>query len=389
LESNDEISLNITTKKKQNNFSIYGKYDYRFTGNGAAKYLLNVRIEKIGGTTSGQPLFDSVYNYNDPCSSTVANALQMIEGYKDKISNIAYNVLKADVFYNQSTLKYYSLLNFYNKVKSLNSKDDLEKFLFAYNNSPINKYERNGIPEEYLLKSKNFLPYTYRRFLAKRKINSLSESQDSIYYSIKNEFQGELKDKLLVCYLYTIKSNDFGKLYSDAIATVKTPFYLGKLKENRSKLAGNQALDFSLPDTTGNMIRLSDFAGKVVLVDFWFTGCGSCYFLYRDVLSKAEEYFRNDKNVIFLSISIDRNREKWLNSVNAGKYTSPFAVNLFTQGMGPNISFIKHYSIYEFPTVMLIDQKGRIVRYNSQDLFKEVSVIDAINSILKMELSKN
>ncbi len=60
-----------------------------------------------------------------------------------------------------------------------------------------------------------------------------------------------------------------GTAASGKQATKPVPFHL---VVNTPK----NAPDFALPDSQGKLIRLSDYRGKVVLVDFWGTWCGGC-----------------------------------------------------------------------------------------------------------------
>lgn len=94
---------------------------------------------------------------------------------------------------------------------------------------------------------------------------------------------------------------------SEQLATMK--------KSMESKWVGKQAPDFSLPDPNGNMIKLSSYRGKYVLVDFWASWCMPCRGENPNVV-KAYNRFKG-KNFDILGVSLDNPGEKdeWLKAV--------------------------------------------------------------------------
>ena len=117
-------------------------------------------------------------------------------------------------------------------------------------------------------------------------------------------------------------------------------------------------------------MKLEDFKGKLVFVDFWYTGCGGCAGYFRTTLSKAEEHFSGNDNIVFVTISADTGKSLWLKGVKTGKYVSDKSINLFTEGKGDKHPAIAHYNFNSFPSLMLIDKKGRILEFNSEALAK-------------------
>ena len=79
--------------------------------------------------------------------------------------------------------------------------------------------------------------------------------------------------------------------------------------------AGGIAADFTYPDVNGKMVSLSDFKGKVVLVDVWATWCGPCRGEIPH-LKKLEEEMHG-KDVVFLGVSVDevKDKQKWLDFI--------------------------------------------------------------------------
>ncbi|MCC8173118.1 MAG: TlpA family protein disulfide reductase [Odoribacter sp.] len=144
-------------------------------------------------------------------------------------------------------------------------------------------------------------------------------------------------------------------------------FLNAEQKESISNLASklvntnpNQpAVDFTYPDKDGNMVSLSDFKGKVVLIDAWATWCGPCLgeILH---LKKLEEEFHN-QDVVFLGVSVDeqKNHGKWMKFIEDQQLKG---VQVFANGWS---KIAKDYDIKGIPRFMVIDKKGNIVDVNA------------------------
>jgi glutathione peroxidase-family protein len=127
-------------------------------------------------------------------------------------------------------------------------------------------------------------------------------------------------------------------------------------KKNR----GTVAFNFSLPDTKGKIIKLSDLKGQVVLIDLWFTGCPGCLNYSKRLETQVYPLFDNNPDIAFVSISGDRYQGIWLQSVKEGKFTRRENINLYTAGMGFTHPFTKYYNFWGGPFSLLIDRNGKI-----------------------------
>lgn len=141
------------------------------------------------------------------------------------------------------------------------------------------------------------------------------------------------------------------------------------------------AYNFSLPDTNGEIVHLNDFKGKLVFLDFWFTGCGACK-IYARTLSEVHEAFKDNPEVVFMTISIDKEPKKWKKSVEGGQYTSTEAVNLYTEGKGSAHPLIEHYDVKGYPHPIIIDQKGTIYKSSGLRLPAE-ELVAIVNKALQ------
>ena len=118
---------------------------------------------------------------------------------------------------------------------------------------------------------------------------------------------------------------------------------------------------YSFTDTAGNDVRLSDFSGKLIVLDLWYTGCSGCAYFFQQVFSDIKETFKADTNVIFLSISADQDRKQWLESVKTGAYTNDSATNLYTGGKSFYHDMLVQQNVTIYPHFQIIDQQGNVV----------------------------
>jgi thiol-disulfide isomerase/thioredoxin len=127
-------------------------------------------------------------------------------------------------------------------------------------------------------------------------------------------------------------------------------------KNNDVPTIGVRAADFAAPDLFGNAVSLSDYRGKVVLLDFWATWCGPCVSELPNVKYIYEKY--KDAGLAVIGISLDANRNDLEYFVRIADIEWP---QIF-DGKGWENDLSRLYNIYSIPTTILLDRNG-VIRY--------------------------
>ena len=133
-----------------------------------------------------------------------------------------------------------------------------------------------------------------------------------------------------------------------------------KKKSNRTNgqyAAGDEALDIVMADPDGNVRKLSDLRGKVVLLDFWASWCGPCRRENPAVVKAYEKY--NSKGFEVFSVSLDSNADKWKNAIEQDGLVWP---NHVSDLQGWKNAASREYGISSIPHTMLIGPDGIIIR---------------------------
>ena len=130
-----------------------------------------------------------------------------------------------------------------------------------------------------------------------------------------------------------------------------------KLAVDNKPKPGEQAADFTYPDIDGMELSLSSFKGTLVYVDVWATWCGPCKAEIPALKQLEADY--HDKNITFMSVSVDEDKELWQNMV---KQKQLGGVQLFANGWS---KIAKDYAIFGIPNFMLFAADGSVITTNA------------------------
>ena len=141
--------------------------------------------------------------------------------------------------------------------------------------------------------------------------------------------------------------------------------YLGELKDEidskrERKLSiinkpknGESYIDFTYENTKGEAVSLSSFRGSLVYVDVWATWCGPCKAEIPYLKTLEQDY--NEQNIVFLSVSVDTNKDQWLKMVEEEALGG---VQLWADGWS---QITKDYAIFGIPRFMLFSEDGKVI----------------------------
>lgn len=116
---------------------------------------------------------------------------------------------------------------------------------------------------------------------------------------------------------------------------------------------GKRSPGFRAPDVDGKVHTLADFRGKYVYIDMWATWCGPCK---REMpyLKALEEEFK-DAEIVFVGLSVDKDKAAWENMVRQGEL---IGVQLY---LGTGSRFQEGYRVEAIPRFILLDKEGVII----------------------------
>lgn len=134
---------------------------------------------------------------------------------------------------------------------------------------------------------------------------------------------------------------------------------------------GKQAPELAMPTPAGNLLSISSFRGKYLLVDFWASWCGPCRQENPNVV-KAFNMYKN-KNFTILGVSLDKDKEGWQKAINDDQLAWSQVSDLLYW----NSKAVEIYKFEGIPYNVLIDPQGKVIAENLRgfDLEKKLEEV--------------
>jgi thiol-disulfide isomerase/thioredoxin len=128
-----------------------------------------------------------------------------------------------------------------------------------------------------------------------------------------------------------------------------------KIQGAKAAQVEKKAKDFTQVSSTGKLVKLSDFEGKYILLDFWASWCGPCRKEHPDFVRTYQAY--KQKGFEIISISLDDKENAWLGAIAKDNMSWTNTSDL--KGFQNEVAF--DYGVQAIPANFLIDPKGNII----------------------------
>lgn len=144
---------------------------------------------------------------------------------------------------------------------------------------------------------------------------------------------------------------------SQTLEDASTASNLGGQNAQEVSAPTSAAPDFVMQDADGKSVKLSDFKGTPVVLNFWTSWCSYCKEEMPYFESAYKQYGDKIKFVMVDVVKSERNNDDGKNFIKESGYTFP--VFYETEGKAMNL-----YGLRGFPATMFIDANGNIISKN-------------------------
>ncbi len=222
------------------------------------------------------------------------------------------------------------------------------------------KYDLENLMKEYRLaettqERKDSIVAIYDRFSAEAEAitNKIVKENPLSHYSLY-KFKQDVEEMNIDS--ATVEIEKYKAI--EEFKTNKEIVYIEQIiSKNKQLQPGMPCFDFTMKDPEGNVITLSDIykKNKVTMIDFWAGWCGPCRHFNPSLVKIYDQFHKKGFEV--LGVSLDKERDSWLNAIKSDKLTWPQVsdVNYW------DCEAVKLYNVKYIPQNVFVDQSGFII----------------------------
>ena len=212
---------------------------------------------------------------------------------------------------------------------------------FAKEANVINKGMETAHNNTYALIAEKAMPASKYKPILEQFLKN-GKSNETITGILKNAYVAEKKsDAGFDMYLVALGKEAYNKMVA----------------ELKKEMLNDPAPQFTLKDMDGKTVNLSDFKGKVVILDFWATWCGPCIASMPGMQKMVNKY-KDDPNVKFLFVDTWQTEDDKV--ANAKKFIADKGYNEFHVLMDNEDKVVSSYKVTGIPTKFIIGKDGNI-----------------------------
>lgn len=208
--------------------------------------------------------------------------------------------------------------------------------------------DANGIQNlrsEMLMK---FEPF-FKNYISKA-VEFANQNKDLSGFYVMSTLDPEMAEAELIAYADQIKDEFPNNRYVSE--------FKAEVDKLRKLAVGQKAPEIQAYTPDNKTVKLSDFKGKVVLVDFWASWCMPCREENPNIVKQFNTF--KDDNFTVLGVSLDNNPGSWMRAIQDDKLTWTNISDL----QAWSSPLIIDYSIKGIPASYVLDEQGVIIAKN-------------------------
>jgi Thioredoxin-like len=379
VEPGDSIIVKISRLNNEVTLNFKGRQEHKYNTAMLAK-VFRAKWREIEDSFNRNELhIDKAISMTD---SVFQLYKKLLDVDREKLTPLVYKTWIADMIGQRDKMLLRLFSNAYADGNDILKEELIIKIKKLINSKPLKNYKEIGLSKDYIEcmyeKTKWQLVFERNKSYKKWEYSSYNNSFGlmDLYQRLKLNYSGELKEYLLAYSLLNPRDINifFGGCQpemltwclNDALKIVHTSILQVRLKDRLAKFGqGAKAFDFSLSDANNEIVRLSDFKGKLVLIDIWSEGCMACTDFKEEFERKIFSFIHGRDDFKVISIGTESDTNKWMSLLNRYSHTDFISLH-FKEG-GLSHPLMKYYDVSFIPFILLVDKNGKIISSTLRD----------------------